>query len=298
MKNYILAIVIGTLSSVSIAQSNVQIYGKMRLYQEVHQPGDGSSVNKQTNDGSRIGFKGSEDLGNGLKANFVIETNVLADSPSSSTLGDRQSTVGLSNSLGSINLGRDKNAVTRTYDKYDVFGNAAFSGVGSVHTNQGGRFNNGAYVEFKAGDFSAGVQYSESEIKGVSNPYSGSLSFSNKSLGIALAKFDNRDTNKSDVIAASYNLEQTRTRLSFLYSKDTVKAVETTGKTFGVIQKLNGPVSLVASYGENENVKFTAVGLNYTLSKRTTLSVRVLDQDHNVDNKDYKRYAFGIDHNF
>lgn len=61
--------------------------------------------------GNRLGFKGEEDLGNGLKAVFTYETGLNIDTSTSSTNGgsfslNRQSWVGLSGAFGRVSLGR------------------------------------------------------------------------------------------------------------------------------------------------------------------------------------------------
>ncbi|NIC40012.1 porin, partial [Aquabacterium sp. A08] len=55
---------------------------------------------------SRLGFRGTEDLGGGLKAIFQIETTLKADAPEATTLGDRTAIVGLSGGFGTVKLGR------------------------------------------------------------------------------------------------------------------------------------------------------------------------------------------------
>ncbi|NIC39453.1 porin, partial [Aquabacterium sp. A08] len=64
---------------------------------------------------SRLGFRGTEDLGGGLKAIFQIETTLDPDAPGTNsqtgaaratTLGDRTAIVGLSGGFGTVKLGR------------------------------------------------------------------------------------------------------------------------------------------------------------------------------------------------
>ncbi|MBA4094784.1 MAG: hypothetical protein C0489_11960 [Candidatus Accumulibacter sp.] len=64
---------------------------------------------------SRWGFKGTEDLGGGLKARFALEGTLINDTgaagvptgnPATTSLFDREATVGVSGAFGSIDLGR------------------------------------------------------------------------------------------------------------------------------------------------------------------------------------------------
>lgn len=66
---------------------------------------DGDGVQISSN-GSRLGVKGTEDLGNGLKAVYKIEYGVPVDSTSKGQLSGRDAYVGLAGSFGTVLLGR------------------------------------------------------------------------------------------------------------------------------------------------------------------------------------------------
>lgn len=97
------------------AQGNVQIYGLLDLSAgRTQAPGstatNGVDSGKMTT--SHLGFKGSEDLGDGLKATFAIEHFLRADTGSAGrfdadTFWARTANVGLSGGFGSVNLGRN-----------------------------------------------------------------------------------------------------------------------------------------------------------------------------------------------
>jgi len=68
-----------------------------------------------------LGFKGSEDLGNGLKAIFQIETALTNDS--SSTFGDAQDTfVGLEGGFGTVVAGRISTPLNNWMGDFDASG--------------------------------------------------------------------------------------------------------------------------------------------------------------------------------
>jgi predicted porin len=54
---------------------------------------------------SRLGFRGTEDLGGGLKANFVFETALNSATSTISAFNNRQAFVGLSGGFGTVNVG-------------------------------------------------------------------------------------------------------------------------------------------------------------------------------------------------
>jgi predicted porin len=95
---------------------------------------------------SRIGFRGTEDLGGGLKANFVIETNIGAQNTTSGTgatnIGDRAFWAGLQDAkLGELRIGRQDTFGRTVWLSNDqlafanVVGNLAHSNAG--HTIDG-----------------------------------------------------------------------------------------------------------------------------------------------------------------
>lgn len=128
--------VLGAFTGIASAQSSVTLYGRVDQNVTLQDPGKDaatSSGNKngkmvtKLNDGgtnglgsSRIGFKGTEDLGNGLKAFFQLEAGVSPDSGTaggSTTLNtgtnssffNRGAFLGLTHAtLGEIRLGRQE----------------------------------------------------------------------------------------------------------------------------------------------------------------------------------------------
>jgi predicted porin len=294
-------VLLGVLCSAMAAAhaENVTVYGKMRIFQESYKAGTAGSISQQTNDLSRIGFKGSEDLGGGLKANFVIETGIGADSPSTTTLGDRTSTVGLSSNLGSVNLGRDKHAVARVLDNYDAAGNGFGSSAGTIHTNQGSRLSNGVFVSATPiKGVTATYQRSSSETAGVPSAQAGSIEAAFGDLTVIAARYDNNQTSASNTYGAKYNLSATGTTVFAMYSNDTVLGVESTGKSVGVQQSLGGPLTAAVSYGEKETVKAYNAALIYALSKRTNLQARYAKENATLAANDVRRIGVGIEHNF
>jgi predicted porin len=95
------------------AQSNVTVYGIVdaALVHSSNQGGKSNTYERSGNlAGSRLGFKGTEDLGGGVNALFVLENGFNVDDGSmgaANTLFNRQSYVGLNSSAyGSLTAGR------------------------------------------------------------------------------------------------------------------------------------------------------------------------------------------------
>jgi predicted porin len=113
MKKSLLAFALmGAFSSAALAQSSVTVYGILDAGIAYKKAGAGTvtSLDSGLNSTSRLGFKGTEDLGNGLKANFVLEMGLKADTGANDTaLFARGAYVGLTEKeLGTVNLGRHK----------------------------------------------------------------------------------------------------------------------------------------------------------------------------------------------
>ncbi|AXE28527.1 porin [Chromobacterium phragmitis] len=105
MKKTLIALAVATLPAAAFA--DVTIYGQIKAGMEnVHAGG----VNQTNVDdmGSRIGFKGSEDLGNGLKAIWQVESGFDIDGSNRQGYGSfasRESFVGLDTGFGKVRLG-------------------------------------------------------------------------------------------------------------------------------------------------------------------------------------------------
>lgn len=110
----------GLVSTSAFAQSNVTIYGVVdygyayrldgrNLSNAGPTPNSASQLNSGQAFSNRIGFKGTEDLGNGLKALFVLEQGFNLDTGTEQVNGlafARQSYAGLSGNFGTVIGGR------------------------------------------------------------------------------------------------------------------------------------------------------------------------------------------------
>lgn len=133
-----LAVASAVVSAPVMAQSNVQVYGVMDLgYSYMSGSDNGlipvdfksrSAIDSGNQAESRLGFRGTEDLGNGLKAFFTIESGLSPDRASRTT-SDRHAFVGLEGGFGRVSLGRHMNPVREMLSDLDPFGAA---GVGSM----------------------------------------------------------------------------------------------------------------------------------------------------------------------
>ena len=150
-KKLIALAIAGLVSAPVFAQSNVTIYGVADAYMGFgsHADNDFAGVESGGLSGSRLGFRGTEDLGNGLKAVYTFEQGYKVDDGTGLGGNSRQSFVGLAGAFGAVTLGRQ---YAPGYDfQYDALqSSAALSPqsilsreVGStIDASNGARWNN------------------------------------------------------------------------------------------------------------------------------------------------------------
>ena len=127
MKKTLIALALTTLPVAAMAE--VVLYGQMKAGYEVNSSKvTGADRNPYLNGiadyGSRIGVKGSEDLGNGLKAIWQVESRIHLGNGKGSgdTLANRDSFIGLQHdTYGTVRAGRISNAINANMDDVDAW---------------------------------------------------------------------------------------------------------------------------------------------------------------------------------
>lgn len=105
-KTTIAAIAACALGPVSaFAQSSVTVYGRVDTSLESTKTGSASAL-RMNNNSSRLGFRGTEDLGGGLQGLFGLELGIGSDDGSIGTPAFRNSYVGLRGAWGTAAMGR------------------------------------------------------------------------------------------------------------------------------------------------------------------------------------------------
>jgi len=112
-KTIVAAAALFVASGAALAQSSVTLYGVLDASLENVKGTD--SVTRIASDNyasSRLGFRGVEDLGDGLKAKFVLEHNVKVDNGAqgNTRFWDRAAWVALEGGFGELRLGRTDSA--------------------------------------------------------------------------------------------------------------------------------------------------------------------------------------------
>ncbi len=274
----------------AFAQSSVTIYGVVDLG-ITHASGSAASITKMTSgnvNSSRLGFKGVEDLGNGLKTTFVLEGDVApnsgtgttnpyaaaaASTNNTTTTGsggftfNRQATVGLSGSFGEVRLGRDYTptfAVDAIYDPFGVNGsgtNAIFVNGLAASVNHLRASNSVSYfLPGNLGGFSGQVMVATNNVATTGaavqddGKYTGgNIGYANGPLSVHLATAKFTLSTVGDVstnsFGAAYDLGVAK--LSYEYSTDKKGALAFNNKVTGNLFGVSAPLGngvLRASY--------------------------------------------------
>ncbi|MGL4768491.1 MAG: porin [Formosimonas sp.] len=165
LKKHIIAVaVLASFASAAQAASSVTLYGRIDVgYEKSSGSFSTQSSAKRLTQSSagelRLGFKGSEDLGNGLSATFQMEGRFDADTGVKSvnrTFFDRESTVGLKYATGAwshqVRFGRSISALEQGISFADVGRRASAADTYASFA----RHSNGLFVNHTYGGFSFG----------------------------------------------------------------------------------------------------------------------------------------------
>jgi predicted porin len=292
MKKVLIAL---TLAVAGVASAQVGIYGRVGTYLDNTKTGT-ATVQGMANDLSHFGIRATENLGGGLTARATYETNIQANSPDTGTgtqFGDRQSTVGLANSFGSIDLGRNVHSHFLAISDNDPFGTLIGSSAADVHNLRGLRFSNAAFTSVKLGNVTASYDRGTGAVGNAADPYAASLVAAVGPAIVTYARYD-LGTETSDVLAARAKLGATTVFASVSDNKG-VAANTNRAQLVGVSHKLGGPVTLKASYGRIENgIKSYNVGAEYAFSKKTYAQVLYRNVEGTSAAGDIRQVAGGL----
>lgn len=107
MKKTLIALAVLAASGAVLAQSSVTLYGKANIGLNKTSGASLAAASGADGSASRFGFKGTEDLGGGLKAGFLFEAGVnLGDGSTDAKTFQRQAYASLGGGFGEIRVGR------------------------------------------------------------------------------------------------------------------------------------------------------------------------------------------------
>lgn len=323
------------------AQSAVQITGTVDAFAGAMQMAGDASRQSVVNSGglttSWFGFKGSEDLGGGLKANFALTSFIRADTGSqgrfaNDPLFSRDANVSLSGSFGTVLLGRwmapnflpsvvgNPLGDSFTFSPLILHMNVPlFNGTGWAATTPSdtGWSNQIAYSTPKFGGFQANFQYQFGEQAGDSGKKNIGANFLYFGGPLTLSGFYERDqisnpsvpnnylgtTKKDWMLLGAYDFGVAKPFLSYGQAK--ADNSDNKAKTLQLGASVpTGPagkvlVDWVKTELSQTNVKrqTTTLGYDYNLSKRTDVYAMYMN-DRITSKSTGNSFGVGVRHRF
>ncbi len=257
----------------------------------------GNGLTSGVQSGTRLGFKGTEDLGGGLKGLFVLETGIAADRGGFNQVNTafaRQSFIGLQGNFGTVTLGRQYTPYFLTLSGIaDPFA-AGMAGAAqnlmlapqSARPNQGVRMDN--TVKYTSPLFSGAsgeLAYGFGEVPGSNSTgrvISASVTYKVKPLAVGIGYYRANsspvagDSTSSLLLAANWDFGVAKLHAGFANSEE-FAGRDTRDFLIGATVPM-GPHTFLVSYiskddrsATNQDADLFALGYTYTLSKRTNL---------------------------
>lgn len=290
--------VAGALAAPVAAFADVTVYGTIDTglrNQTKAQTAGGDDSNLVVTDGlrttNRLGFRGSEDLGGGLMANFTMEGQHASDTGATAINTARKSIVGLSKGGMSVDLGRDYTVNFKTQGVYDPMSYTYTGITPTAGTNTAGvRFSNLVTAGFRFGtggirvDWTQGAELPDDDT-GRGFGVNGDFAFGPVTVAAAFSTIDSDNVGNSvdtTNIGAAYRMGAFTFRGGWsetdTEATDTQTPMIVLGVQYAFSPTLNGRVGYYSLESETAGVsgqerKQVLVALDYYLSKRTTLYV-------------------------
>ena len=315
---FIVAALATLAATTAFAQSSVQVVGvfdpSFANTQTTY--GNNTSVTNQsirnnTQGTSQITFKGTEDLGGGLKANFLIENDfdagkdarngtasaVPASNSNFGSLGG-ELYLNLEGGFGKIAMGAP-NTPTLSAQSQNPFGTKIGGGFGQINSGKVRNNNTLMYSTPTMAGFTAHLAYSNKTKDATGVTTTGDITdiglfyvngpldvkFSSYKVAAAAGAVAPATVEKTDNnLTAAYDLGVAKLGVAYFTQKQTALADAKGMQVFATVP-LSANLNLLANFGQNDSAlatnldsKVSAVGVKYNFSKMTSVYARYVDQ--------------------
>lgn len=325
-----LALAASAVAAPALAQSSVTVFGVLDLAARAVDNNDtqyqlaGSGLTS-----SRIGFRGVEDLGGGLKANFWLEGALDPDTGNATgQTWQRRATIGLQGGFGEVRMGREKNASGLTWEQLDPFADTGMGAVGRLQQVSGVTYssyprssNMISYYTPGSTGFSASLNAAAGEGALGNKHIGGRVAYTAGDLFAVVSYATTEVTPSVDLerltVGLTYDLKIAK--LFGMYSTTDAGAADQKNLLVGVSVPVGGAAVLRASYHKmegggsinNRDARQFTVGGQYNLSRRTAIYANYADiANSGVTNftvatggplsagRDSSGYEVGVRHSF
>lgn len=304
MKKSLIALAVLGFAGTAMAQSSVTLYGVADVgIGKAKSDGD-TKVNMQSagtmnNGTSRLGVRGVEDLGGGLKAGFNFETGLSLEDGETNAAGagywGRAANLWIGGNWGTFQMGRTLTPSFYGVAAWELTGTANYSVVGNTYGFAGSGSRNSSEFSYKTpnlGGFSAKLGYVMKEDRGGNAKWDLNLIYANGPIAAALSANKAKSEKVGYALGGKYNFGSFAVAASY---NDAHKVRR--GFSIGGTANLGAFALTLDLTRDTKNLagkKYTNGLLEgkYALSKRTFVYAAYLrlDGDNN--------YGIGLRHNF
>ena len=313
-----LALVAAAVAAPAFAQSSVTLYGRLNTTVETQKENGGARKWVVANNASRLGFKGLEDIGGGLKASFNLEHGFNSDtgvSTAGTTFWGREAWVQLAGSFGAVRLGSfTPESYFATADYISMHNHDTGSSEDALYAFAPWVKNNKVgYFTPTMGGFNASLSASLGE-GAVKRAYDMAANYDDGPMHLGFGYSDQGNTSQW-AVRGLYELGAFTLGAYYNQGKNYTAGVAPVSSKYkaarvAVMYSL-GASEFHFNLGRASNGEQMTLGYNYNLSKRTKIYGYYTDRDLNRDNTgvtsnpatfnkrgDFSALAFGVRHNF
>jgi predicted porin len=300
--------VLAASANCAFAQSNVSMYGVLDMGIVNERGGAAGPATKLTSgmsNGSRLGFQGTEDLGNGLSALFLMESGFQADTGVSGQGGilfGRQVFAGLRGGFGTVTLGRQyapEYSVTVFVDPFSSGLAGDSKDLMQAVGDSSSRMNNAVkYATPVVAGFSGEFAYGAGEVAGnagAGRQFGGALAYAAGPLEVRLG-YHNRNndtasmtlaTTRNTILAGTYKLNVVKLHAAYAVNKGPFSSpLRNAANPFGY-----AVAPTLASISDDSTDALVGVTMPYGV--HTFLASYIHKNDKTAANRDASQWAMG-----
>lgn len=260
------------ISSKSLA---LDVYGKANV--TINDTEDNIELNSNA---SRIGFKGSADLGGGLQAIYKFEYETFVDDgdKSGNTFSQRNISAGFKGGFGSIIAGKHDSPTKLAQGKVDLFNDLPNADIKNLIQGENRVSNIIIYTTPSMNGIKASFAYIPDEDETVdNNGTSSSIQFKADNLTLTVAHDDGLAIDSSVESLTRYVAEYKmgNMKLGAIFQTADEGPTEEDGQILSASMKMSDTITLKAQIGESDDESTettqTAFGIDYKLGKKSKL---------------------------
>ena len=308
MKKSLIALAVLGFAGAAMAQSSVTLYGVADAGLGKNKSAGESRVNMHSantmnNGNSRLGVRGVEDLGGGLKAGFNFETGLSLEDGSTAASGpgfwSRAANMWVGGNWGTFKMGRTLNPSFYGVAAWELTGTANYSVVGNTYGYVGGARNSSqfSYKTPNMGGLSAELGYIFKDDNAGAAKWDLNVVYANGPIAAGLSANKAKGQKVGYAIGGKYNFGNFALAGSYTTAHNAANA-KRRGFSLGGTATF-GAASLTLDLTRDTKNEWTGkkytnglVEAKYALSKRTFVYGAFLRLD------DTNNYGIGVRHNF